>query len=116
MASIMPNLMLSSMFVMRPKVQDREPPVRGADQVSRVRIRVEEARVQQLLQVADHADVDQVPDVVRGGLRELLAVEPLGRDHLARVYSAVRARAPQPAAESSLMDAANLVAFSPSLT
>ena len=34
-----------------------------------------------LLQEADHADVDERPDVGRFRLRELLAVEPLGRQH-----------------------------------
>ena len=51
---------------------------------------MKEARVEELLQVADHPDVNKVPDVVRGGLRELLAVEPLRRDHLAPGILCVR--------------------------
>ena len=67
----------------QPKVEDGEAAVGGANEVPWVGIRVEEARIEELLQVADHADVHEVPDVVRGGLGELLAVEPLRRDHLA---------------------------------
>ena len=38
-----------------------------------------EARVEQLRQVGDHAEVDQLADVVSLGLRELLADDPAQR-------------------------------------
>ena len=109
-ASIIPNLMLSSMSVMSPKS-------RIASRPSGVRIRFpgcgsawKNPGVQQLLQVADHADVHQVADVVRGGLRQLLAVQPLGLViTFLRVHSHVRLRGTTTCGRSSLMDAAKFV-------
>mmetsp|Transcript_2467 Transcript_2467/g.9796 ORF Transcript_2467/g.9796 Transcript_2467/m.9796 type:complete len:314 (-) Transcript_2467:124-1065(-) len=45
---------------------------------------MEEAGVQELLQVAQHAHIDEVADVVGGRLAELLAFNPRGREHLPR--------------------------------
>ena len=56
-------------------------PVRRADEVARVRVRVEEARVQQLLQVADDAQLHQLAHVVARRLRQLLPVQPRGGQH-----------------------------------
>ena len=62
-------------------------------QVARMRVRVEQhARLQELLEVRQHAEVDQPADVRRARLRELLAVHPLGRQHAARRVLGVRAR------------------------
>ena len=47
------------------EVEDDEPAVRRAQHVAGVRVCVEEAGVQQLREVRDHAQVHQRADVVR---------------------------------------------------
>mmetsp|Transcript_20632 Transcript_20632/g.64632 ORF Transcript_20632/g.64632 Transcript_20632/m.64632 type:complete len:571 (-) Transcript_20632:606-2318(-) len=65
----------------QPKVEDDQLPVRRAEHVARVRVGVEEARVEKLGQVRDHAQVDELADVVCRRLRELLPIHPLGGVH-----------------------------------
>mmetsp|Transcript_53039 Transcript_53039/g.156713 ORF Transcript_53039/g.156713 Transcript_53039/m.156713 type:complete len:238 (-) Transcript_53039:631-1344(-) len=66
------------------KIKDDQSAVGGAQHVARVRVGVEESCVEQLRQVGDHSEVDKLVDVVRLGLRQLLAVDPLGRVHAPR--------------------------------
>ena len=76
----------------QPEIQDGQSSVRGADEVPRVRIGVEKPGVEELLEVADDADVHQISHVVRGGLAELLSFQPLRRDHLTTRVLRVRSR------------------------
>ena len=75
-----------------PKVEDDELAVGRAQHVARVRVGVEEAGLEQLREVRDDAEVDQLAHVIGGGLRELLALDPLGRVHAARRDARVVAR------------------------
>ena len=52
---------------------------------------MEEARAQQLLEVADDPDVDQGAHVPRLALAKLLAIQPLGREDTAGGQLVVRA-------------------------
>lgn len=63
------------------EVQDDQAAVGSAQHVAWVRVRMEEACVQELGEVGDHAQVHQGAHVVGGGLRELLPIDPLGGMH-----------------------------------
>jgi hypothetical protein len=64
------------------EVQQTQLALRRADEVPGVRIRVEEARVQQLRQVRHHAHIHQLLHVVRRALAQFLAVDPLCHEYL----------------------------------
>ena len=79
-----PILLLLRHLGHQPEVEDDELALRRAHHVPRVRVRVEEAGVEELREVRDDAEVDQRADVVRLRLRELLALDPLRGVHAAR--------------------------------
>ena len=79
-----PILLLLRHLGHQPEVEDDELALRRAHHVARVRVRVEEAGVEELREVRHDAEVDQRADVVRLRLRELLALDPLRGVHAAR--------------------------------
>ena len=65
------------------KVKDGEATIRGADEVPRVRVSMEEAMLKELLQKADDANIDERPDVVCLALAQLLSIQPTRGQDLA---------------------------------
>ena len=66
----------------QPEVYEDEPPARVDEQVARMRVRVEEAHVEQLRQEARHARRDQPIDDLRRRFGELLSLDPFCGEHL----------------------------------